>query len=95
MEHEYRYHAVVDEDYPKDNPYRLIRTWGPAGRLPFEETFGPHLVWKRDALLERIRRGDVSWDSEELTEDEYQQALEVITRRFKKQMEESRRITGD
>ncbi|MFI9381414.1 hypothetical protein [Kutzneria sp. NPDC052558] len=85
----------MDEDYPKDNPFRLIRTWGPDSSLPDEETFGPQLVWKRDGLLERIRRGSISWDTAELTEAEYEQVLPVITRRFEEEMEESRRITGD
>ena len=92
MEHAYRYFAVVSENYPRDNPSELIRAWGPDGRPVFEEILTPQLAWERDDLLERIRRGDVYADAEELTEREAEQVLKVITERVTRQMEETRKL---
>jgi hypothetical protein len=95
VEPEYRYFVVVAENYPRENPVGLVRAWGRDGRLTFEESFVPQLVWERDNLLDRISRGSVDWDSEEVSEAEAMHVLEILTERFKKSMEESRRILGE
>jgi hypothetical protein len=91
----YRYFAIVSENYPRQNPFGLVRAWGGEDRRTFEESFVPQLVWKRDNLLDRISRGSASWDDEEITEAEAMHVLEILTARFKVEMEETRRILGE
>ncbi len=96
MDRDYRYFVVVSENYQRDNPAELVRTWEALGGVIHEEIFTPQLAWKRDDLLERIRRGSVYGNAEvAIPEQEYQQVLPVITERFKRQMEETRRILGE
>jgi hypothetical protein len=95
VEPEYRYFAIVTENYPRENPFGLVRAWGRDGRLTFEESFVPQLVWERDNLLDRISRGSSSWEEEEVPETEAMRVLEILTKRFKVEMEETRRILGE
>jgi hypothetical protein len=88
---EYRYYAIVDENFSRENPFGLVRAWGTPPSTPDEETFAPQLLWKPDNIIERIRRGSLYWDFEEITEQEAEQVRKVLTKRFKKEMKESRR----
>jgi hypothetical protein len=95
VEPEYRYFVIVDENYPRENPFELIRTWGGDDGLTFEEKFAPQLAWKRSDLLDRISRTSVDWNSEEVPEAEAMRILEILTERYKVAMEETRRILGE
>ena len=95
VEPEYRYFSIVSENYPRDNPVELVRAWGGSEGLTFEENFAPQLVWKRSHLLDRISRGSVSWDSEEVSAEDAMRILETLTQRLIVEMEETRRILGE
>lgn len=52
MSRRYQYYAIVDSDYPVDNPWLVVRTGG-----EFEEFFSTKLQWERSDMLYRIDSG--------------------------------------
>ena len=84
---EFRYYVVVSDVDPKENPYALVRVRGAMSAFPDEEFFSPRLVWEPTTILSRIEHGSMDREPEEVSEDEVEHYMEVLTRRFKAQRE--------
>ena len=93
MAREYRYYVVVSTNFPREHPYTIVRAWGSEGRAPDEEYFSPRQRWEPGDVLERISRGSMNRDAEEITEREAKQYEKSLKRRFKKEIKESRENT--
>jgi len=87
MAREFRYYVIVSDVEPRDNPYALVRVWGPDRGIPNEEFFSPRLVWERNSILNQIGHGSMDREPEQITEREVEHYVEVLTRRFKAQQE--------
>ncbi len=83
MTPEYSYHVVVDENFPRERPSALVRTWGPDTGAINEEYFSPRLAWEPSSLLEDISRGSLDYDHIRIAEHEVESYVAQLTHRYK------------